>query len=126
VGAIMTFCPERITRSAVLPGAVVALAALMGMDGLATAPIERLHRSTTLVAHAVPLSRPAFRSPSANLTGIAATILMVVVLLRRSPDFACWAVITCRLAASSASPWALCILQRKFRMSYRTGGRYAP
>jgi len=113
-------------RTAVLPGAVVALVALMGVDSLASTSLERLHRSTAVVAYAVSPSRPALLSPRANLTCTAATLLMVVVLLRRAPVFVCRVVAETGFAAHPTPSRALSILQRKFRMSYRTGGRYAP
>lgn len=117
---------ERSPLAAVLPGAVVALAALIGADALASSSLERLHRSTAVAAHAVSPSRPTLLSAGANLSWAAATLLMVVVLLRRAPAFACRAVAEGESIAHPAPPGALCILQRKFRMSYRTGGRYAP
>ena len=122
----MMYPAERTPLAAVLPGAVVALAALVGVDCLASTSLERLHRSTAVVAHAVSPSRPTLLSPGANLTWTAATLLMIVVLLRRAPAFACRAVAGGGSTAHPAQPGALCILQRKFRMSYRTGGRYAP
>jgi len=122
----MTSRTEWSPRTAILPGAVVALAALIGADALASTSLERLHRSTAVVAHVVSPSRPTLLSPAANLTWTAATFLMVVVMLRRSPAFVSRPVAGGAPSAHPAPRSALCILQRKFRMFYRTGGRYAP
>jgi len=118
---------DKSSGTVVLSGAVVVLAAIIGIDcaATATASLGRLHKSTAIVAHAVAPSKSTGLAAGASLTWTAAAFL-ILVLLRQSPVLS-----SLDPAGSSIRPscyaWpAISLLRRKFTASYRCGGRYGP
>ncbi len=112
------------SRAALLPGALVVLAAVIGADIAITAgSYQRMHTTAAVVARAtVPSASPVF-----GMDDVAwlAALLLIACLVRCGSTFTS-ADSSTKAYGTDCQAGAVGILQRKFALSFRSGGLYGP
>ncbi|MBN2563805.1 MAG: hypothetical protein JXQ75_23045 [Phycisphaerae bacterium] len=120
-------CTDRPAPSAILPGALVAVLALVGVDYVMTASMaaERVHRGTSVAARAVVPSGAAVRA-RAHQPSWTATVLIVLLVLGRQIVSIVLRPAAAGLVRPVDNVGRILLLRRKTSISYYTGGLYGP
>ncbi len=112
---------------AVLPGALVAIVAMVGVDCAVSVaqPVERTWTGQSIVANSVIPSNSAIL---ASVTGLSLTTAALVALLLfgRQSAFVAYRVLRPLATQPQGSPWPTMRLKAKMSISYHTGGLYGP
>ena len=114
-------------RPAVLPGAVVALVALLGVQ-YATAPsvtADRVHKTVAVAVRAATPANAAILSRARMLNWTAGALVILLVIGRQVLSIVS-PLATARLIPLTDAVPAVLLLRRKASISYHNGGRYGP
>jgi hypothetical protein len=125
--ADQTLSGERPGRPAVLSGAVVVLAALIGA-GCAMAVPGRVHagdKGGVVAAWCAPVCHAGLRVHVSTLVWTASALVVLLLLGRRVPVLTvCRPVADVAMASDGSRPAML--LRRRLSISYHSGGLYGP
>lgn len=118
---------ETSLRAAILPGAVVAVLALVGVDVASKTSIlnERLAKAAWISARTTSAGAGLVRTSTTRVTWTAAALLLLLLAVSQPMDIAppeCGARADRRLLSAVG----LARLRRRHSISYRSGGRHGP
>ena len=118
---------DKPTRASALPGALVALAAIIGANFAvsATAAMGGLHKPSGVAVRAIMPVKTAFPTAARALT-LTAGALLVLLLLRTAPILLGRMVVVQRGSGRFCGSRLPSRLRRKLIISCRTGGLYGP
>jgi hypothetical protein len=117
---------EKAVRAFVLPGTVVALIALIGVDcAVASRTVaERGHKSATIAVRSMAPAMMASRATTTRLVLAGATLLFLLLLSRHTSCLGQRSVAVQPSGATHA--WRPLLQRRKRSISYHIGGLYGP
>ncbi|MCG8405047.1 MAG: hypothetical protein MI923_07620 [Phycisphaerales bacterium] len=117
---------EKPIRASALSGAVIALAAVVGIDcAVSASAIRSAHDTTGAVVRTIVPCNPSLLSAGTGLSWTVAALILFF-LLRRVPSIASTVkVVHCSPDLPSPHD-ALSLLRRRHTISYHLGGLYGP
>ncbi len=120
---------EKLLRPAVLPGALVAIIAMVGVDCAVSAaqPVERVWKGPSIVARVV-VPANANHAALVSVTGLSlcSIALVALLLLGRQSAFVAYRLLRPLATQPQGSPLPALRLRARMSISYYTGGLYGP
>ncbi|MFH1417586.1 MAG: hypothetical protein ABII12_04775 [Planctomycetota bacterium] len=118
---------EKLARPVVLPGAIVAIVAMVGVDCAVSAvqPVERTWKGPSIVARTVVPANSALLASAAGLS-LGTAAFVALLLFGRQTAFVAYRFLCCDAPQTLGSPWPAMLLRARMSISYHTGGRYGP